>query len=147
MDDPDHIVFRLDGARRTKQGMRRIIYRRNHTERDLLVRAIWGRKHSKVRSATTIAKATAKQREYSRKPGFKIKRNAQAKVRRALKTGRMTRLPCERCGNPKTYGHHPDYSKPFDVIWLCPRCHAKEHKRSFRYGIPEFDSASREDNP
>lgn len=56
------------------------------------------------------------------------KRNPQkAKARRALgyavSTGKVARLPCEVCGNPKSQGHHDDYSKPLDVRWLCFRCH------------------------
>lgn len=25
--------------------------------------------------------------------------------------------------------HHPDYSKPLEVVWMCRPCHLAEHKR------------------
>jgi ribosomal protein S27AE len=37
---------------------------------------------------------------------------------------------CVRCGDPRTQAHHKDYSNPFDVIWLCPFCHSREHRPS-----------------
>ncbi len=33
------------------------------------------------------------------------------------------------CIHPRKHNHHPDYNKPFEVIRLCPSCHAAEHKR------------------
>jgi hypothetical protein len=38
----------------------------------------------------------------------------------------LTECPCNY---PMKHKHHPDYNKPFEVIRLCPSCHAAEHKR------------------
>lgn len=53
---------------------------------------------------------------------------ARAKTRYAMRTGRLNRQPCERCGSLKAEAHHPDYDKPLDVKWLCRKCHSEEHK-------------------
>jgi hypothetical protein len=34
--------------------------------------------------------------------------------------------PCQICGK-KAHGHHSDYSKPYDVNWLCPLHHKAMH--------------------
>lgn len=47
----------------------------------------------------------------------------------ALRKGTVTRSSCTQCGNVKSQAHHPDYSKPLEVIWLCYACHKAEHKR------------------
>lgn len=36
--------------------------------------------------------------------------------------------PCRDCGMINTHRHHPDYSQPLDVIFLCPYHHRQEHK-------------------
>jgi hypothetical protein len=55
-------------------------------------------------------------------------------VRAALKSGALVRATrCEDCGgtnkNPKRAlcGHHEDYAKPLDVVWLCQPCHSLRH--------------------
>ena len=36
---------------------------------------------------------------------------------------------CSLCGKTaRIEGHHPDYAKPKDVVWLCGACHAREKK-------------------
>ena len=54
------------------------------------------------------------------------KTRARNAVSNALRDGRLARLPCQHCGNPRSQAHHHDYSKPLDVEWLCFKCH-REH--------------------
>lgn len=59
----------------------------------------------------------------------KEKRAAHAAVHSALKTGRLTRCPCEICGATNSVqAHHDDYSKPLDVMWLCVTHHRERHR-------------------
>jgi len=46
----------------------------------------------------------------------------------AVRDGRIKREPCEICGYEKSHGHHEDYSKPLDVVWLCAVHHSAAHK-------------------
>ena len=60
----------------------------------------------------------------------KAHRVAWAKVGYAIKTGDIKKpSECQKCARkPKRIeGHHFDYSKPLDVIWLCASCHTKLH--------------------
>jgi hypothetical protein len=37
---------------------------------------------------------------------------------------------CSKCGATyRVEGHHEDYSKPLDVIWLCTRCYREHHDK------------------
>lgn len=57
---------------------------------------------------------------------FPDRKNAQAKVFRALKSGKIFKQPCFVCGETAE-AHHPDYSRPLDVVWLCPPHHRQAH--------------------
>lgn len=56
---------------------------------------------------------------------------AQSKVRKAIKSGKIIKpLNCEVCGLSKALqGHHEDYSKPLQVIWMCAKCHIYHHHK------------------
>ena len=68
---------------------------------------------------------------YPKRKADEAKRNkAVYLVTRAIKAGRLVRGPCAVCGvAERTEGHHPDYDKPLEVVWLCNKHHAMEHKR------------------
>lgn len=54
---------------------------------------------------------------------------AHRKARQALDTGKLTHpKSCERCGKAGLlHKHHPDYSKPMEVMFVCPKCHKSLH--------------------
>ena len=69
------------------------------------------------------ARVTSRMRER-----FPKKYQAHNAVNNALRDGRLTRKPCQRCGSLRVHGHHDDYSKPLDVMWLCPKHHKERHR-------------------
>ena len=72
-----------------------------------------------------------KQAEYNKrqreKPEHNMRQAARMKLARAVQSGRLLPLPCEKCGATRTQAHHSDYSKPLDVQWLCATCHQQLH--------------------
>lgn len=69
--------------------------------------------------------ASEKRKRYENKYPERIAANKI--LRDAVRKGKVKPKPCAECGNPKSHGHHPDYSKPLKVIWLCVRHHARLH--------------------
>lgn len=55
------------------------------------------------------------------------KEMARRAVKRALRDGVLVKSLCHICGSPVTQAHHEDYTKPLDIIWLCPQHHAQRH--------------------
>jgi hypothetical protein len=53
---------------------------------------------------------------------------ARSAVSNAIRAGRLIRQSCIVCGK-KAQAHHDDYSKPLDVIWLCPAHHMERHRQ------------------
>jgi hypothetical protein len=52
---------------------------------------------------------------------------AHCKVNNAVRDGRLHKPSfCEICGKVcKPHAHHADYSRPLEVIWICPECHGQ----------------------
>jgi hypothetical protein len=68
------------------------------------------------------AKANAKYRQ-----NHPQKYVAHTTMSNGIRDGKIVRQTCEICGN-RAEGHHPDYSQPLAVKWLCPAHHRQEHK-------------------
>lgn len=57
------------------------------------------------------------------------KKRARDLLHYAVTSGKVIPEPCMICGNKYGEAHHDDYSKPFDVVWLCNRHHMELHKK------------------
>lgn len=76
-------------------------------------------------------------RDYSKEYSKNNRNKARAKdaVRRALKSGELKKEPCLAClvqdkkvNYKNTDGHHTDYTRSLNVVWLCRSHHMLVHK-------------------
>lgn len=82
-------------------------------------------KKKRAESKESILEYTRKHREK-----YPEKHQAVKKVFNAVKKGILKRSNCENCGSSiNIQGHHEDYSKPLEFIWLCPPCHNMTHRK------------------
>ena len=59
------------------------------------------------------------------------KSRAHDLLNKAVKRGDLVKPTlCEKChdAHRHIHGHHEDYEKPLEVIWLCPPCHHNRHE-------------------
>lgn len=84
--------------------------------------AIKERERQRIKEANRRLFGKVKTYKYSKK-----KHPAHSIMACAIRRGDLKKLSCEVCGSAKSQGHHEDYSKPLDVIWLCTRHHADRH--------------------
>ena len=59
----------------------------------------------------------------------KVEVAAKTAVRKAIAAGTIKKpTSCKLCKREsKLYGHHTDYTKVLDVLWLCASCHRRIH--------------------
>lgn len=84
------------------------------------------RAYERTRSVLPHRRALADRIQAAWRGKHPERRAANLAVQYALRAGRLTPLPCWVCGE-KAEAHHPDYSMPLDVVWLCPRHHKQLH--------------------
>jgi len=67
-----------------------------------------------------------------RRKMFPEKCAARQAVMVAIRSGKLKRQKCEKCGDQKTQAHHRDYSRPLYVQWLCAKCHGAAHRKVYK---------------
>ena len=101
------------------------------TKRDMLLHRrkngdairVYDRERSKL--PHRLQDGSVRAAEYRRR--FPERYKANNAVQSALRSGRLVKSPCWCCGSDEVEAHHPDYSAPLDVIWLCPLHHKEIH--------------------
>jgi len=61
-------------------------------------------------------------------PEYRLHHGARDFVRRMVQTGKISKKPCEVCGNPDVEAHHyKGYDKEnwLDIVWLCTEDHVE----------------------
>ncbi len=76
------------------------------------------------------ARRAANMRRYAKDPRKRIKHMARWYLNHRIASGKVHREPCAICGKEQAEGHHLDYSKPLLIVWLCTKCHRKEHAKA-----------------
>ena len=63
---------------------------------------------------------------------YPLKKAAHTMVSNAIRDGRLEKkYECSVCeSTEKIEGHHDDYTKPFDIRWLCEKCHKEWHRNN-----------------
>lgn len=75
-----------------------------------------------------IAAANRAKKEWDKK--HPARKAAHRRVQKAILRGKLSKLPCFVCGREDAEAHHPDYSAPLAVTWLCSAHHAQVHKEA-----------------
>lgn len=81
-------------------------------------------------SLTDQGKDAHRRAHKKQKEMYPNKAKTRYAVSNAVRDGRLFKSPCEVCGKLKVEAHHPDYSKPLDVMWLCTKHHKEWHKNN-----------------
>lgn len=97
-------------------------------ERGMLPHRVEARRQYQQTEAGKAAHAAANARWQSMQPARKA---ANVILNNAVRDGRIVPWPMcavPECKTKKVEGHHPDYDRPLDVVWLCNKHHRECHK-------------------
>jgi hypothetical protein len=97
--------------------------RRDQCSPEVYARVLAG---NRARQKTAIGKENHLKANNAYRKRHRQKTIARDAVAYAVRLGKMLPMPCIVCGKDAE-AHHPDYSQPLYVIWLCDSHHKEVH--------------------
>lgn len=115
-------------------------YKQFDRDRANLPHRVQARKEYQATDRGKKAQRRSAEAHYYRYPNRSAARGA---VNNALRDGRLFKTSeCESCNDETTlHGHHCDYNKPLDVMWLCDPCHKQWHRNNTPIYCDELETA------
>jgi hypothetical protein len=108
--------------------LRNQIWRNNNQNKDLTYRKEYIKKYRKLfPERVKLSNRLALKKYRSNQTNF-VKDKARVFLYTRIRSGKIKRGICF-CGEKKVEGHHEDYSKPLEVIWLCRKHHREKHRK------------------
>ncbi len=86
------------------------------------------RKNPNWKPHVPVVPRTNAQKKAQKKASNPVVFNARHTLDMAVSRGRVKKHPCFVCGVEPAEGHHPDYSRPREVVWLCREHHGQLHE-------------------
>lgn len=89
--------------------------------------------NNRIKKYYSENKESFRRTNYRSMAKHKEKQAARALLNYAIRKGLMTKPKiCSHCFNKveRIQGHHTDYTKPLEVVWLCKDCHADADKKN-----------------
>lgn len=97
-----------------------------------LCRDVYNLANSYPKKKLTVA-YKAKMARARRRARAKYPEKTRAWQMAIVKKDELRKSACELCGaTDRLHMHHPDYSKPLDVITLCQPCHVTVHHKGVK---------------
>ena len=113
----------------TKEEKRNYHREYKHKQReDPVFRLLENKAHVKYRKNNPNMSEMQKGYDRKRKLNHLEKIKAREKVHWFVRSRKIKRGNCNNCGSQKTHAHHPDYSKPLQIVWLCITHHMELHR-------------------
>lgn len=85
-----------------------------------------------------LAALTTKETREKWERNNRHKRKAETMAANAQRKGHIKKpTNCSKCNaTGRLEKHHPDYSKPLEIVWLCTKCHGETRRKDFDDIIP-----------